>query len=127
MKHQKEFPLEIKISFHKIIQEYRHQLQNESSKISKDYLENMLEYISTFPALEEGILNSEDLNRYKDPIRILMKDLFPEILSDIQIKAISVPFHNLIFNSTKKFRKILAGAGNDFTLNMRNLNHDLDY
>ncbi len=127
MKHQKEFPLEIKISFHKIIQEYRKQLQNESSKISKDYLENMLEYISTFPALEEGILNSEDLNRYKDPIRILMKDLFPEILSDTQIKAISVPFHNLIFNSTQKFRKILAGAGKDFTLNMRNLNHDLDY
>lgn len=127
MKNQKEFPLEIKISFHKIIEQYRHQLHEESSKISKDYLENVLEYISTFPDLEEGIVNSDDLNKYKDPIRILMKDLFPEILSGTQIKAISVPFHNLIFNSTKKFREILSGAGNDFTLNMRNLNDDLDY
>ncbi|WP_211222968.1 GAF domain-containing protein [Salinimicrobium terrae] len=127
MKNQKEFPLEIKIGFHKIIEQYRRQLEIESSSISREYLEKMLEYISTFPPLEEGINNFEELNKLKDPIRILMKDLFPEILSGAQIKAISVPFHNLIFNSTQKFREILAGAGKDFTLKMRNLGDDLDY
>lgn len=127
MKNQKEFPLEIKISFHKIIEQYRRQLEIESSKISRDYLEKMLDYISTFPVLEKGIEDFEDLKKLKDPIRILMKDLFPEILSGTQIKAISVPFHNVIFNSTKKFREILAGAGNEFSLSMRNLNDDLDY
>ncbi|MCY2686918.1 GAF domain-containing protein [Salinimicrobium sp. TH3] len=127
MKNQKEFPLEIKISFHKIIEQYRKQLENESSMISKDYLGKILDYISGFPVLEDGIENSEDLNKLKDPIRILMKDLFPEILSGTQIKAISVPFHNVIFNSTLKFREILAGAGKDFNLNMRDLSKDLDY
>lgn len=127
MKNQKEFPLDIKISFHKVIQRYRLQLENESSGISKEYLEKMLDYVSGFPALEEGIENFEDLKKLKDPIRILMKDMFPEILSGSQIKAISIPFHNLIFNTSKKFREILADAGEDFSLNMRNLNNDLEY
>ncbi len=127
MKNQKNFPLEIKISFHQIIELYRQQLEKESSKISRDYLTEMLEYISSFPVLEEGIENFEDLKKVKDPIRILMKDLFPEILSGTQIKAISVPFHNVIFNSTQRFREILSGAGKDFSLSMRNLSDDLDY
>lgn len=87
----------------------------------------MLEYISSFPVLTQGIETTEELMRLKDPIRILMKDLFPEILSETQIKAISVPFHNVIFNSTKRFREILNCAGKDFSLSMRNLNEDLDY
>ncbi|WP_029035996.1 hypothetical protein [Salinimicrobium xinjiangense] len=127
MKQQKEFPLDIRISFHKIIEQYQKQLETESSNISREYIEKMLEYISTFPALIQGIENTEELIRLKDPIRILMKDLFPEILSETQIKAISVPFHSLIFNSTSKFREILNCAGEEFSLSMRNLNEDLDY
>ena len=127
MKHQKDFPLGIRISFHKIIEQYRKQLEVETSNISREYLEKVLDYISSFPALTRGIEDIEELLKFKDPIRILMKDLFPEILSDNQIKAISVPFHNIIFNSTRKFREILACAGDDFSLSMRNINEDLDY
>lgn len=127
MKKQKDFPLDIRISFHKIIQVYRSQLQSETSTISQEYIEKMLDYVSRFPALTEGIEEVDDLIKYKDPIKILMKDLFPEILSKNQIKAISVPFHNIIFNSTVKFREILKDAGEDFSLSMRNLNEDLDY
>ena len=127
MKKQKDFPFDIKISFHKIILEYQKQLENETSKISREYIRQMLDYVESFPALTEGIENVEDLVKYKDPVRILMKDLFPEILSNNQIKAISIPFHNVIFNSTEKFRKILEDAGGDYSLNMRNLNEDLDY
>jgi hypothetical protein len=124
---EKEFPLKIKISFHKIIEQYRKRIQTESSTISREYIEKMLDYVSSFPPLIEGIENADDLKKFKDPIRILMKDLFPEILSESQIKALSVPFHNIIFNSTKKFRQILNCAGEEFSLSMRNLNEDLDY
>ena len=127
MKKQKDFPLDIRISFHKIILEFQKQLERETSNISREYIENMLEYVSSFPALSEGIDDAEELKKLKDPIRVLMKDLFPEILSDNQIKAISVPFHNIIFNSTRKFTKILKDAGEDFKLTMRNLSDDLDY
>lgn len=127
MKKQKDFPLEIRISFHKIIQVYRRRLQSETSLISREYIEKMLDYVKRFPVLTDGIEEVDDLMKHKDPIKILMKDLFPEILSDNQIKAISIPFHNIIFNSTNKFREILKGAGDDFSLSMRNLNEDLDY
>lgn len=127
MKKQKDFPLDIRISFHKIVQQYRRQLEKETSTLSKEYIEKMLDYVTSFPALTEGLENTQDLMRFKDPIQILMKDLFPEILSDNQIKAVSIPFHSVIFNSTNKFRRILDQAGQDFTLSMRNLNEDLDY
>lgn len=127
MNNQKDFPLNIKISFHKITQLYRKQLEKETSTISREYLEKMLDYVSQFPALTEGIESGEDIVKYKDPIKILMKDLFPEILSENQIKAISIPFHNVIFNSTSRFRDILKQAGEGFNLSMRNLNEDLDY
>ena len=127
MKKQKDFPLNIKISFAKIIQEYKNQLEKETSKISQEYIRNMLDYVSSFPALTEGIENKEELIKLKDPIRVLMKDLFPEILSGSQIKAISIPFDNLIFNSTEKFREILSQAGEEFSLSMRDLSDDLHY
>ena len=127
MKEKKEFPLDIRISFHRIICEYKEQLKNETSEISRQYLEQMLEYVSSFPALTQGVESVKDLEKYKDPIRILMKDLFPEILSAKEIKAISVPFHNILFNSTSKFSGILNNAGEDFHLKMRNLSADLDY
>lgn len=121
------YPLDIVISFHKIIEKYNEKLNNESSSISKEYLENMLEYINAFPKLSEGIENAQELNRYKDPIKILLRDLFPEILSNNEIKAVSIPFHDFVFNSTEKFKGILERAGKDFELNISNLEEDLDY
>ena len=121
------YPLDIVISFHKIIEKYKDKLRNESSSISKEYLENMLEYISAFPKLSEGIDNAQELNKYKDPIKILLRDLFPEILSNSEIKAVSIPFHDFVFNSTEKFKSILDKAGKDFELNISNLDETLDY
>ncbi|CAN5311182.1 hypothetical protein BH23BAC2_BH23BAC2_09470 [soil metagenome] len=128
MKNQlKDFPLEIKISFHKIIERYREQVQNEQSSIAKNYKENILDYISSFPQLEEGIDDPAELIKYQDPIRILLSDLFPSILSNNEIKAASLPFHNIIFNKSLRFRNILEDAGEDYKLGMRNMNEDMNY
>lgn len=128
MKNQlKEFPLEIKISFHKIIEQYRKQIKIEHSGIAKNYMEEVLEYVSSFPKLTEGIEDPTDLKKYQDPIRILLDDLFPGILTNNEIKAASIPFHNIIFNSTQRFRNILNNAGEDYHLDMRNINKDMTY
>lgn len=128
MKNQlKDFPLDIKISFHKIIEQYKFQLETEQSSISKSYMENVLAYISSFPQLEEGINDPEDLRKYQDPIRILLEDLFPAILTYNEIKAASLPFHNIVFNSSKRFRKILDDAGEDYKLEMRNMDENMYY
>lgn len=128
MKNQlEEFPLDIKISFHKVIEQYQAQLKVEHSSIARSYIENVLEYVSAFPKLNEGIEDPEDLNKNKDAIRILLNDLFPTILSSNEIKAASLPFHNIIFNSSKRFRSILANAGEGYELSMRNLDKDMYY
>lgn len=67
----------LKISFHKIAELYQKQLERETSTLSKDYIEKILEYVSQFPALTKGIEKGEDILKYKDPIQILMKDLSP--------------------------------------------------
>ena len=128
MKNQlQDFPLEIRISFHKIIEKYNAQVINEQSSIAKKYMENVLEYVASFPKLIEGIEDPEELFKFKDAIHILLQDLFPDILSENEIKAASIPFHNLIFNSSKRFKSILANAGEDFELSMRNMDEDMYY
>ncbi|MGB8705531.1 MAG: GAF domain-containing protein, partial [Gillisia sp.] len=128
MKNQlQEFPLEIKISFHKVIEQYKARLEEEPSSIARQYIQEILEYTSSFPKLTEGLEDPADLQKFKDPIRILLNDLFPNILSNNEIKAASVPFHNLIFNSSRRLKNILANAGEEYELNMRNLDKDMFY
>jgi len=128
MKNQiQDFPLDIKISFHKIIDQYKDLIHNEHSSIAKSYMEDVLDYVSSFPKLVEGLDDPEDLNKYKDAIRILLDDLFPNILTNNEIKAASLPFHNIVFNSTKRLKGILANAGEDFELSIRNLDEDMFY
>ncbi len=128
MKNQlQDFPLDIKISFHKIIEEYRQLLDEEQSSISKEYMVKVLDYVSSFPKLEKGIEDPNDLNKYKDVIKILLDELFPKILTKNEIKAASLPFHNLIFNTSTRFKKILEKAGEDYELSMRNLDEDMYY
>ncbi len=128
MKNQlQDFPLDIKISFHKIIEEYRLLLDEEQSSISKEYMSKVLEYVSSFPKLEDGIDDPNDLSKFKDVIKILLDEIFPKILSKNEIKAATVPFHNIIFNTSSRFKKILDNAGEGFDLKMRNLNEDMFY
>lgn len=128
MKNQlEEFPLDIKISFHKIIEQYEKQVAREPGSIAKTYMEELLKYISSFPQLREGLDDPEDLERYKDPIRILLDDLFPGILTNNEIKAASLPFHNVIFNSSNRLKNILKAAGEEYKLEMREISEDMKY
>ncbi len=128
MKNQlQDFPLDIKISFHRIIEQYKLQVKQEQSSISKEYMEKVLAYVSSFPKLEEGLDDPNDLIKYKDVIKILLDELFPYILTNNEIKAASLPFHNLVFNSSKRFKNILDKAGDDFELAMRNIDEDMYY
>lgn len=125
--HPKDFPFDIKIGFKKIIEAYEERLRSESSVIVKEHLNNVLEYIHTFPKITEGIDCKEELDKHSKPIEMLLSDLFPNVLSNNEIKAAVVPFHFHIFGKTKRFAKILDEAGEDFELQIRNLNEKMDF
>lgn len=124
MQKSKDFPFVIKISFEKVINQYEEEIGNIESNISREYLEKVLDNVSEYPELKEGFEDPKLLEKYEEPIKILLDDLFPSILTNNEIKAASVPFHNIIFNSSKRFRQILKDAGDDFELKMRNINED---
>ncbi|WP_121667958.1 GAF domain-containing protein [Mesonia aquimarina] len=122
-----DFPFQVKISFKKVIDAYRERIKTEEKPITKDYLEKMLAYIEDYPQLESGIDNVEDLNKHNKTIEILLDDLFPNVLTNNEIKAASTPRNNFIFNSSKRFDEILEKAGKDYKFSVRNLSPDLDY
>ncbi|PKP26177.1 MAG: GAF domain-containing protein [Bacteroidetes bacterium HGW-Bacteroidetes-2] len=123
--HHKHFPLETKISFHKIVEFYEEKLKDSSvNEFEKQYVRGILEYIKPFPELFEGISDFNTLKKYKDVIDVLLNDLFPTLLSSNEIKAITVPFQNFILHPSIRFSDILENAGKDFELQIRNFNED---
>lgn len=128
MKQQlEEFPLDIKVSFHKVIEQYKSEIGSVTSSIAKANMENILKYASSFPKLTEGINDLEELTKHQAAIKILLDDLFPSILTDNEIKAASIPFHDIIFNASKRFKSIINNAGEDFQLDARNFDENLYY
>ncbi|WP_298246633.1 GAF domain-containing protein [uncultured Christiangramia sp.] len=123
----KDFPFDIQISFHKVIEEYQKELDEIESEISREYMQKMLDHVSQFPELSEGFSDPKLLKKYHAPINILLDDLFPNILSNNEIKAAAVPFHNILFNVSKRLKAILKNAGKDFKLMFRNMDEELIY
>ena len=128
MKEQKQdFPLDITISFHRVIEQYEDRLKVEENPIAKKYIESLLGYIEKYPKLVEGINDIADLKKYKDPIKILLDDLFPNVLSNNEIKAVSIPYHNILFNHSNRLKKIIDAAGKDFKPSMREIDDNAAY
>ena len=128
MKNQnKDFPFIIKVSFNKVISTYRERFKVESNPIAKNYLKSVLEYVKDFPKLEAGLESKKEVLDHLEPINILLDDLFPNILTNNEIKAASLPHQNFLFNKTKRFKEILNRAGKDFELQVRNFTTETDY
>ena len=125
LKQLKDFPFDILISFHKVIEEYKKELAEVESKFSREYMEKMLENVSEYDELTSGFEDPKLLKKYEEPIKILLDDLFPNILTNNEIKAAAVPFHNILFNTSRRFRQILKNAGDDFDLSFRSMNEEL--
>ncbi|NNK73770.1 MAG: GAF domain-containing protein, partial [Flavobacteriaceae bacterium] len=118
-----ESPLSLQISFNKLIEHY------ETMAESKDPFmvakaERVLEAQKPFPELRSGFTDTDSLDKYKDAIAVILEDSFSNVLSRNEIKTASVPFHNLIFNSSERFKNIIAAAGDDFELKIKNMPDD---
>lgn len=122
-----DFPFNIKISFHKVVEQYKQQLEEEDNKFAREYIQSILKHIKAYPAITNGIEDFEKLKEYKEPIRILLDDLFPSVLSNNEIKAASIPFYNFLFNRSSRLKKIMGVTPNNFELKMRNLSTDMHY
>ena len=113
-------PLQIQISFRKLLEAYEKQQHSENTFIANK-AKNILETASALPILKEGFSDFSLVDTHKKEISVILQDAFAEVLTTNEIKATTVPFENLIFNTTKRFDTILENAGEGFELKIRNM------
>lgn len=119
-----ETPFQIHFSFEPLLNRMKNAIKN-GNDVSGIYQE-ILKKVEERPELY-GEISIEYLNENKDFIRYLVSELFPESLSDNEIKALSIPFVNFIFNPTRRLEKILSDAGEGFDLRFRGFYADQLY
>ncbi|KDN56355.1 GAF domain-containing protein [Flavobacterium seoulense] len=121
----KESPFKTLISFHKLIESLEEIAQSDVDYRS-NYAKSLLKEIENFPELKTGIEDFSIIEENKKLIKNLLADLFPTALTNNEIKAVAIPFQNVTFNYTKRFKKIVKNAGN-FDLIIDNFNQDQFY
>ncbi len=121
-----EFPLEIKISFRKLFETYRAQLDSASA-INRAHAESILKVAKEFPKLTEGLESEEEVKQYQEQIDLILDDLFPVVATKNEIKVATTPFQEFIFKSTQRYKNIISTVGDDFELELINFNENYFY
>ncbi|GAA4888703.1 hypothetical protein GCM10023311_10820 [Flaviramulus aquimarinus] len=121
-----ESPLELKVSFNKLLNLYE-TLATSDDEFVAAKANRILKTAKAFPELREGFSDMSILEERKKEISVILQDSFSPVLTKNEIKTASVPFHDLIFNSSERFKNIIKTAGNDFELNIKNMPKDDKY
>jgi hypothetical protein len=122
----KEMPMEAFISFDKLLRQYD-DLAKSDDPVLAARAKEVLDATAPFPFLREGFTDVDLLEKHKDVIKIILRDTFAEVLTDNEIKAASLPYFDIVFNTSRRFEKILEGAGPDFKPTIRNQEEGIDY
>lgn len=113
-----DLPFRIKISFEKIFEFWDEWAENESH-INHLQAKKVLESIEHAPILRTRFSDLSLISKYKMEIEAILSCIFPEALTDNEIKAASLPFLPVFFNPTRRLKGILERAGEDFELMIR--------
>lgn len=121
-----ESPLVIKVSFNKFINQYEELIEAKNDLIASN-ARRVLEIAKNNPVLREGFSDLTLLKENEKDIEGILQDAFSPLLTKNEIKTASVPFLDVIFNSSERFKNILETAGDDFELQIKNMPWDQRY
>tara|TARA_B100000809_G_scaffold263671_1_gene317503 strand:- start:2924 stop:5314 length:2391 start_codon:yes stop_codon:yes gene_type:complete len=123
-----DLPMQFSISFHKAVRSFeRYATEEFKEHPFHTSAKEIIKEIKKTPELIEGFSDFSLLTKHQDKIELLLKPLFPEELSENEIKAASIPFSFTSFMFTSRFDKIVEEAGDSFTIIPRNLEPDMFY
>ncbi|WP_326982233.1 GAF domain-containing protein [Chryseobacterium sp. MYb264] len=125
--HKKDSPFQVYISFKKYLDVLEHIRYNDRLEYRVNYAESLIDKTKNFQELRDGFQDLSLIDKYEDLIKLLLADLFPTGLTNNEIKAASIPLSNITFNYTERFKNILKDAGQDFEIELRNINDDEFY
>jgi len=125
MKHP-VFPLSIEISFKNLFDAYRDKLDSQNQLV-KARAEEVLKVAAEYPILSEGMTTEKELEEHQKQIDFIMEDLFADVLQTNEIKIATIPFQELIFKSTERYKNILKAAGKNYELALTDFDEDQLY
>lgn len=120
-------PFQIQISFWKLIEFIENEIHDNPDGYRGIYLKSLLENVNSKSSLVKGMTTVEEVQKQQNSIEELLEVVFPNALSNNEIKAVSMPFQNLIFNHSKRFKKLLEEAGTEFALEIRDFDQHQYY
>jgi len=118
-----DFPLAIEISFEKVFNSYRDQLDSKNRLVVARAKE-VLKIAEKYPILSEGMTSEAQLKKHQPQIDLVLEDLFSTVLQNNEIKIATIPFQELIFKSTQRYKDIIKGAGEDFEMSLTDFDED---
>jgi len=121
-----ESPMLIKISFNKLLQHYE-KLATSDDEYVVEKAKRILKVQESFPELRDGFSDFTMLDEYEDQIKFILQDTFSDVLTNNEIKTAAIPFQNIIFNSSERFKKLVSSAGDNFELKIKNMPEDGTY
>lgn len=119
-------PLQPLISFNKLMEQYDLLAKSENDFIAKN-ARHIIDAQAPYPELRDGFADASLLKKHKEVIKIMLQDSFSEVLTNNEIKTASLPYDNVVFNSSKRFQKIIENAGPDFVPQMREMSEQEMY
>ncbi|NJB71113.1 hypothetical protein GGR42_001575 [Saonia flava] len=110
MEQERDSPLIQLISFNKLLEQYDSMAKGKDKELAKK-AQLIIDAQAPYPELRDGFSDLSLLKKHKDVINIILQDTFSEVLTNNEIKTASLPFDDVVFNSSKRFQKILENAG----------------
>ncbi len=121
-----ELPFDLHICFEGIYKHIVKQANDSNSPIQKSAIELKKKYENQ-TILREGFSDFSKIEEHQEEISYLLDYIFPEALQENEIKAVSIPFNFTTFKFSKRFEKILENAGDDYNLEIRNIDESSFY
>ncbi|GLU52097.1 GAF domain-containing protein [Dyadobacter frigoris] len=119
-------PFEVQLSFYHIF-ENLDKVAADPDNENAARATSLLHDARPFPELRNGITDISQIEENAGLIRRLLADYFPENLTYNEIKAVTFPYSNVIFNHSERFKNIIKAAGPDLNMNIRDFNQQQFY
>src|SRR5687768_14714489 len=118
-----QMPFEIKLSLERVYQFWENKAANGSPS-EQVHAKSILDAVSHAEILRHPIGDISVIEKYHTEIELLLSAMFPDLLTNNEIKAASLPFFPVLFNMTKRLKSIIHKAGPDFLMQLKGFDVD---
>lgn len=119
-------PFDIKLSLARVFEFWESKATNGTPS-EQIYAKSILESVAHVPELRQAISDISVIEKYRNEIEALLSAMFPEILTNNEVKAASLPFFPVLFNMSNRLKTLITGAGPDFKMALRGYDDSLVY